>query len=724
MVNMNRTFSLTANGPTPPAAVAIYRGQHDQDDAAFAGPVGGAGDAAFVSPNGADLHPTGSGEWVYVDAAASGANNGTSPTDAYTTIQAAVSAASAGDCILIEPGVYPESVNLANWGSNPATATDRVKLSRRGAGKVQITGADAVGTWTQATNGQADGNPNWANLYWSDFTPSADVAVGDAVLLQSGVLGAITMLGDGMSTTDDMLLPQHKTLWWDGTDGGSQISDLVKSGNTGTITITSSHFETYPQGYLDGCEIWLNLANNEAYFVTIDSHNAATGQIVFTLPGGKNWTTEQMALRNVLSQIGAPGQWGYRDNGDGSYRVWFWPYDSGTLSETRISTRQFCVDVNSAQNFTLYGIDMVGAGGEFTSNSREGCGIRFFQKNTGGYNPVGNWIEECRAESCVWLGMDLSNGSGTRVYNCSVEKIISGKGFIFDSCSDSIYAYLKTDLTGSTAVSVYGQTRCAFLYSSVGEVRSVHGNGVSNYNEFTNGFWAHGNEIGTGFAIGATQQDGGNAFWTCNVMKLGPGIAERGFEDNSNLPSGYDRSSGGGYSTVEALFPTPPMLSWVCNTVLPWAGAADSESTTSIQYMNTTRCEHYLGGNAIFGNAVKRNGTITNTAPDPDVVYNATLAAPEAGNVFVGTAMTGNALLSNGGGNTLAADPDAVWVNPVSDPTPVASGPLDGTSGDHTAYLPLGEAWVSDLGILSLVQQDYNGTAINYATAPRGAVAT
>ncbi|MDK3074110.1 hypothetical protein QO034_13390, partial [Sedimentitalea sp. JM2-8] len=109
MVNMNPIFSVTANVQTPPApSSAIYRGQHDPDDVDFAGPIGG--EAEFLSPRGNVLHPTGSGVYRYVDGTVPSSGDGLSPATAYKTITEAVIAARAGDCVLVEPGIYGEQV--------------------------------------------------------------------------------------------------------------------------------------------------------------------------------------------------------------------------------------------------------------------------------------------------------------------------------------------------------------------------------------------------------------------------------------------------------------------------------------------------------------------------------------------------------------------------------------------------------------------------------------
>lgn len=79
---------------------------------------------------------------IYVDAAATGANNGTSWADAYTTIQAAVDSAAftatSDATILVADGVYGEMVTLASDNGGVDGAPNQIKTNNPG--MVEING--------------------------------------------------------------------------------------------------------------------------------------------------------------------------------------------------------------------------------------------------------------------------------------------------------------------------------------------------------------------------------------------------------------------------------------------------------------------------------------------------------------------------------------------------------------------------------------------------------
>lgn len=710
----------TALASSPPAFSMPARGA--TDPASLTGLVGD--ETNYLSPRGFQLAPTGTGHFIFVDASVSSSGDGLTLANAKKTIAEAMAIRGAGDTIGIVAGIYRESVFPGPFGSVIATEANPIKMVKIGSGEVVITGADAVTGWTQCTQASdVDGNANFANIYYVDFTPSADVPLRDAILLEDGVMGSVSMVGEGMNNADDMLIARHKSLWWDGDAVGSTISDLTKSANTGAITINSSHFQTaqYPQGVLDDCEIWVNQAGNTNFKTEITSHTASTGDIVFTNTGS-NWESKEMALRNIPYSISGAGQWAFRDQGGGTWRIWYWPNNASSLETgVEVSKRKIGIDLDNASHWRFYGLTVRGVGGAEPVDGRAG-GVYAKQQNLAERSNM--HFEQCWIHSCNGGGLTLVDFDELYAYDNTIEKIPMGRGLVVNEASNAVVAFNKVRLVGITAVSLYTQNATLFAFNHIGEIRSVHGNGGSCY-LVAKRLWIHGNLINTVFAIGMTFQDSGDIFATCNVLQLSDqsSVAIRGFEDNSTFPAGYDRG-GSGYSAVTTNFPSVPKFCLISNTVLPFTGYDGTEVTTAAQYRNTTRCEHFLGANVLYGSIQRKSGSVTDTAPDPDVTYTATSLAEEENNILVGTGGTGHYILTNGGGNSLESTATDVWADPVNDPTPVASGPADTAGGNQTTRLPLDETWFTALpGARALVEKDFLDNDIHWFNAPTGAIA-
>lgn len=705
-INVN---DVVENAPT------VSFGISDPD--ALVGPNGD--EAQFLTPRGFDLAPSGPGVSRYVDPDVVSSGDGLTPATALKTWQEAKNARTEGDLILLKAGgVFPEVCKIADFNDVRATAANPIKIAKWGAGPApEITAGDAPGGWTVCPDpATALGNVNFASIYYVDIVASDDVPdMIDAVLLENGQVGSMSMLGEATTDTDSMLIPQHKSVWWNGDNAGSSIADLTKSAETGTITATSAEWQNYAQGSLDGATVMLNGTNNTYIAAPLTSHNAATGELVFTSGSPTNWSTKEIALRNLPALISTAGQWAARNLGGSNWRIYYWPRNAANIEDVRISQRKGCIDLDAAEHVYFYGLKFTGAGGPWPSDGRGATAVYSTQQNIYQRENIG--FEQCHAIGNNVGGINVSNIKGARLYDNTAEITLIGRGFTLDRCENLVFLGNNSQMTGFTSVSQYGLLNALIANNRFGEVRSVHGNGSSLYLRAKN-VWLHGNLYDVMFVISQTMQDSGNLYFTCNVVKLGPGAAMRGIEDNSDYPAGIIRS-GPDYSEVLTLFPTPAQISKIANTFLLWDGADGSEVTTALQYANTTHANHTVAGNVAFGSITRRDGVDN----DPSGPYVATVTPDENNNVLVGTGGAGNPILSNGQSNIQVADPAAVWVDPLNDPTPVEFGPADASCGDQTVHLPLTESWLTNLpDALAIVNKDYLGNDILWSNAPRGAV--
>lgn len=590
------TMSMEISLPGPSV---IFRGQHDPTLPAFAGPLGS--ETEFYSPRGASLHPTGSGRWVYVDASATGAGNGTSLANAYTTIQAAIDDHIAGDSILVEPGVYVEDTysgvlrgpspnQFGVTKQNQATATDRVKISRRGAGRVEITATDPLGGWVRCTRGDADDNPNWKSLWRTTFRPTnTSLGLHARVLVQAGHIAFLRVSAAGYSTTEQMFSQNDSTKWWDNAN-----SELTGSLLGNALTLTSaSVFGAYAAGTLtDAVAVMHYSPGNNTVQGAILSHTPATGQI--TASFAQTTYGDGVILLNVARDIDAPGQWAFKNNRNGSYTMFFWPYDDSKMDQIRITERENIFEMDSAANWTFYGLDFTGCGGQAL---RTGSPIRSIQNAS--LDRANLYFEECRAAQYVgeWgIGIDLERCPGLKLFNSTIEYGIGGKGI---SVVRSPGAWTDRCLVASvsnTGVNLSTAYEQVFSYSEVRDIRSTHGNGISIY-QGAERVLVWGNKISTGGGIGITNQSSAELWIGMNLVTAPEGdiFGHRAIENNSGFPPVRRGETA----------PFTGVITYLNNSVPPWREATGSESIMGMITGRTSNAIHHACNNVSMGESIR-----------------------------------------------------------------------------------------------------------------------
>lgn len=693
-------------GAPPSGGATIFRGQHDPASAEFAGPLGG--ETTFLSPRGAVLHPTGSGRWVYVNNAATGANNGTSLANAYTTIQAAIDDHIAGDCILVEPGVYVETTYsgvlrgpapnaFGVTKANQATATDRVKITRRGSGKVEITATDPLGGWVECVNGDADNNPNWANMWKTTFTPSTIPAMVSRVLVQDGTLAFLRVSGAGYTSTDQMFSQNDTNKWWNNANSGMTGS---KAGSVLTLT-SASVFGAYAAGTLDDAVAVMHYTpGNNTVQGEILSHTPGSNQITATFT--QTTYGNGVILLNVAKDINAAGQWAYKDNGGGSFTVFFWPYDEAKMDKIRITARENVFEADSAANWTFYGLDFTGSGG---TGIRKGTPVRSTQNAN--LDRAGLHFEECRMAQFVGdfcIGIDMERAPGLNLLNSTVEFAINGKGISIIRSPGAWTDKCLVASVGNTGVNLSSANEQVFSYSEIRDVRSTHGNGMSIY-QGADKVVVWGNKIATAGGIGVTHQESANLYIGMNLVVApeGDSAGNRGIENNGTFPPNK--------STV--VFSGPVTI--LNNSVAPWPTATGSETPSGIITNKTSNATHNACNNVSFGGV---DPTLYGTrVPTQNVTYNSVTYNAVVGryedNVVNHPGTPGGTFFGTNN-NTLNTSPANVFVSyPTGNYAPKAGGPADVAGGNHSDLLPSG-TWIDWFDF----NRDLEGRAFNWAVNP------
>lgn len=244
----------------------------------------------FVSPTGSDL-----------------SNSGTNVSEPWQTIDQAAKSAMAGDTILVDPGVYRESISFGNSGSSLEPITLKATQSL---GSVTIEGSTLI---PNGWNG-----PDAHGIYSISYSDSN----ADNAPLQGNKKLAIAMQPDAIDANDTF----KRDLWYTVTDDVVVASDSAEETamvNAGVEYLTLSEDFRTANGQVVADDFWngailyhYNRNLNVTYQRPIIDYDAATNRITVALIQDDNYhriipPNDKYALANHRGLISQPGEYCY-----------------------------------------------------------------------------------------------------------------------------------------------------------------------------------------------------------------------------------------------------------------------------------------------------------------------------------------------------------------------------------------------------------------------------
>lgn len=247
----------------------------------------------------------------WVDSSFVGSSTG-SYAAPYKTIASALSAAGAGDGIVLRGGTYKEGVTVNKSVTLMGTPNERATIS----------GFNSVGNWTL--------------LSGSTYTTTLNYKPENLYV--------------GYDPMD--LSREPDSSWW--------TAPTVTAG-TGTHTVSDpTHLAGIPS--LVGGTIQIHVDwSNTWQTRTITAHNTTLGTITFASVNNLA-NNDYYIVKNTPNLLDRAGEWATVDNGNGTYTLLFRPVDAGDLNKTQtqsVRTQMIKVDANGAGS-TLRNLEVTG----------------------------------------------------------------------------------------------------------------------------------------------------------------------------------------------------------------------------------------------------------------------------------------------------------------------------------------------------------------------------
>lgn len=192
-----------------------------------------------------------SGAIIYVNTTATGANNGSSWTDAYTSLTDALAAATSGDQVWVAAGMHIPTYRV--FPADPRSVTYRIPA-----------GVTVYGGFP------ASGDPGWLDRNWSAYQTVLSGEVGDPEVVSDNAYTVVTMVSngavlDGVGVTGGYA--DAPSIWYD--EGGGIYCDTY-------VTVTLNHVViqgNYASGRGAGMMTYGNPTLNDVAF----AYNSSAG---------------------------------------------------------------------------------------------------------------------------------------------------------------------------------------------------------------------------------------------------------------------------------------------------------------------------------------------------------------------------------------------------------------------------------------------------------------
>jgi|GEM_PF-1941676 len=324
-------------------------------------------------------------------------NPGT-PDKPLISISAAAKLAKPGDTVLIQGGLYRESLTVPNSGVPGKPITYAAAPGQR----VILTGADRVSGWNKCTQADAPGNPHFANLFMAEL----DAIPGK--------------LFENSKELDIACLPRAG--WWPINEGFG----LTAFSDPENFTQSDVHaWDGWTVGIVDD-------AGGSTVAVEVAGYDPATHKITLARPYSQ-WRKQidakrdRYRMQNHLSALVSPGQYVFQKTEKGC-RVYVWPskLDDGGQPVIEVPgprSKAGVVNFGGKSHIVFDGLEVCfSQNNGFDTNSSKGA--------------MDCLIQNCYAHDNLRYGVLLAGGERNTVRHCNIRR--NSNGIVAYECADLI----------------------------------------------------------------------------------------------------------------------------------------------------------------------------------------------------------------------------------------------------------------------------------------------